>query len=47
MESFKRLSEVDSSILEAKSDDKVIYFSRLDEVGYVVDMVEEEEPKGY
>jgi hypothetical protein len=47
MEGFKRLSEVDLSIPEPKSDDEVIHFSRLDEVGFVVDMVEEEEPKGY
>jgi hypothetical protein len=47
MEDFKRLSEVDPSIPEPKSDDKITVYSRLDEGGFVVDMVEEEEPKGY
>jgi hypothetical protein len=47
MEDFKRLSEVDPSIPEPKSDDTITVGSRLDERGFVVDMVEEEEPKGY
>jgi hypothetical protein len=47
MESFKRLSEVDPSILEPKSDDEITLCSRLDKVGFIVDMVEEEEPKSY
>jgi putative aminopeptidase FrvX len=38
---------VDPSVLEQKSDDEVTLCSRLDEVGFVVDMVKEEEPKGY
>jgi hypothetical protein len=46
MEGFKRLSEVDQSVPEQKSDDVITLFSRLDEAGFVVDMVEEEEPKG-
>jgi hypothetical protein len=47
MEGFKKLSEVDLSIPEPKSDDENILFSKLDEAEYVIDMVEEEEPKGY
>jgi hypothetical protein len=47
MEGFKRLSEVDPSHPEPKSDDKITLVSRLDEAGFVVNMVEEEEPKGY
>jgi hypothetical protein len=47
MVGFKRLSEVDRSVPEPKSDDEITLFSRLDEVGFFVDMVEEEEPKGY
>jgi hypothetical protein len=38
---------VDPSVLEPKSNDEVIIFSRLDEVGFVVDMEDEEEPKSY
>jgi hypothetical protein len=38
---------VDPSVPEPKSDDEITLFSRLDEAGFVVDMVEEEEPKGY
>jgi hypothetical protein len=47
MEGFKRLSEIDLSVPEPKSDDEITLCSRLDDVGFVVDMVEEEEPKGY
>jgi hypothetical protein len=47
MEGFKRLSEVDPSVPEPKSDDQITLFPRLDEVEFVVDMVEEKEPKGY
>jgi hypothetical protein len=47
MEGFKRLFEVDPSILEPKFDNEITLFSRLDEAGFVVDMVEEEERKGY
>jgi hypothetical protein len=47
MEDFKRFSEIDPSILEPNSDDEITLVSRLDEVGCVMDMVEEEEPKGY
>jgi hypothetical protein len=47
MEGFKKLSEVDPSVPEPKSDDKITHVSKLDELGFVVDMVEEEEPKGY
>jgi hypothetical protein len=35
MEDFKRLSEVDPSVPEPKSDDEITLFSRLDEVGFV------------
>jgi hypothetical protein len=45
MEGFKRLSEVDPSVPEPKSDDEIIVLSRLGETGFVVDMVEEEEPR--
>jgi hypothetical protein len=38
---------VDLSISESKSDNAVIIFSRLDEVDFVVDMGEEEDPNGY
>jgi hypothetical protein len=47
MEGFKKLSEVHPSVLEPKSDDEIILFSKLNEVGCVVDMVEEEELKRY
>jgi hypothetical protein len=47
MEGFKRLSVVDPSVLEPKSDDEITLFSRLDEAAFVVDMVEEEELQGY
>jgi hypothetical protein len=45
MEGFKKLSEVDASALEPKYDNEIILYSRLYKVGFVVDMVEEEEPK--
>jgi hypothetical protein len=44
---LKRLSEVDPSVLEPKSDDEVILFSKLDEAGFVIDMGEKDKPKGY
>jgi hypothetical protein len=47
MEDLKRLSEVDPSVPEPKSDDEITLVSRLDEARFVVDMVEKEEPKGY
>jgi hypothetical protein len=47
MDGFKRLAEVDPSVLELKSDEKITLFSRLDEAGFVVDTAEEEELKGY
>jgi hypothetical protein len=47
MEGFKRLSEVDPSLSKPKSDDEITLFSRSDEAGFVIDMVEEEEPNGY
>jgi hypothetical protein len=47
MEGFKTLSEVDPSVPEIISDHEIILFSRLDEAGDVVDIVEEEEPQGY
>jgi hypothetical protein len=47
MAGFKRLSEVDPSVPESKSDDEITLFSRLDEARFVVDIVEEEELKGY
>jgi hypothetical protein len=43
IEGFKRLSEVDLSVQEPKSDNENTLFSRRDEVGCFVDMVEEEE----
>jgi hypothetical protein len=47
IEDFKRLSEMDLSVPEPKSNDESTLDSRLDEVGFVKDMGEEEEPKGY
>jgi hypothetical protein len=47
MQGVKRLSEVDLSVLEPKSNDKINLLYRLDEAGFVVDMGEEEDPKGY
>jgi hypothetical protein len=47
MEGFQRLSEVDPSVAEPKSDDEITVFSRLDKLEFVEDMVEKEEPKGY
>jgi hypothetical protein len=38
---------VEPFIDELYSDNEVTVISRLDEVGYVVDMVKEEEPKSY
>jgi hypothetical protein len=38
---------VDLSIPEPKSDNEITLFSKLDEAGFVVHMVEEEELKGY
>jgi hypothetical protein len=46
MERFNKLSEVDLSILELKSDDEIKLLSKLDDAGFVVNIVEEEEPKG-
>jgi hypothetical protein len=40
---FKRPSEVDPSVEQPKSAYKVILFSRLDEVEFIVNIVEEEE----
>jgi hypothetical protein len=47
MQSFKKLSEVDQSVADAKSDDDIPLFLRLHAVGFVIDMEEMEEPKGY
>jgi hypothetical protein len=47
IEGVQILSEVDLSVLEPKSTDEIAIFSKLDEFGFVVDMGEEEEPKGY
>jgi hypothetical protein len=47
IDGFKRLSEVDPSIPELKSDDEIILFSRFNESGFVINIVEEEELKGY
>jgi hypothetical protein len=47
MESFKNLSEVDSSAPDLKSDYEITLFSRLDPAGFVIDIVEDEEPYGY
>jgi transcription initiation factor IIE alpha subunit len=47
MESFIKLSEVDLSVLEPKSNDVNILISKLDEARFVVNMKEEEEPKSW
>jgi hypothetical protein len=47
MECFKNLSEVDISVPEPRSDNKITLYSKLDEVEFVVDMGQEEELKGY
>jgi hypothetical protein len=47
MEGFKKLSDVDASVLEPKSSDEITLVSKLDEARFVVDMVVEEDPKGY
>jgi hypothetical protein len=47
MEGFKKLSKVDPSVQEPKSDDEITFFSKLDGAEFIVDMVEEEEWKGY
>jgi hypothetical protein len=47
MDGFKKLSEVNLSVPEPKSDHKFTHFSKLDNAGFGIDMVEEEEPKGY
>jgi hypothetical protein len=47
MEGFKKLSKVDPSVPEPKSDNEITLFSRLDEARCILDMLEEEEPKGY
>jgi hypothetical protein len=44
---FKKLSEVDPSGVEPKSDDEIRLCSKLDEMGVVIDMGEDEELKGY
>jgi hypothetical protein len=46
MESIKKVSEIDPSIPELKSDNEITLFSRLDEAAFVVDMVEQDELKG-
>jgi hypothetical protein len=38
---------VDPSVPEPKSDDEINLLSCLNEGGFVVDIIEEEEPKGY
>jgi hypothetical protein len=38
---------VDASVAELTSDHNITLVSRLDEAGFVVDIVEEEEPKSY
>jgi hypothetical protein len=47
MKAFKNLSEVDSSFPQPKSDNEITLFPKLDEVGFVIDIVEEEELKGH
>jgi hypothetical protein len=47
MQGFKKLSEVDPSIAEPKFDEEIPLISKIDESGCVIDMGEEEEPKGY
>jgi hypothetical protein len=39
--------KVDPSVPEPNSDDKVIQISRYDDVGYIIGIVEEKEPKSY
>jgi hypothetical protein len=46
MKNFKKFSEVDLSVLEPKSEDEITRHSRLHEMGFVVDMMEQEELKG-
>jgi hypothetical protein len=46
MEDFKKLSEVDLSVQKPNSDDEITFFSKLHEVGFVIDMVDVEELKG-
>jgi hypothetical protein len=47
MEGFKKLSKVDPSFPEPKSHNKIKLASKVDEAGFVVDIVEEDETKGY
>jgi hypothetical protein len=47
MEGFERLPDIDPFVLKSISDNKVILFSRLDQAGFVIDMVEDKEPKSY
>jgi hypothetical protein len=38
---------MDASVHKPKSNNEVMLFSRLDDAGYIVDMVEKKEPKSY
>jgi hypothetical protein len=46
MEGFEKLSEMEPSILKLKSDDEITLFSKLDEAGFIVNMLEANELKG-
>jgi hypothetical protein len=45
MERSKRLSGIDLSVPKPISDYDIIVFSRLNKLGFIVDMVEEMEPR--
>jgi hypothetical protein len=47
MEGFQTLSEVDLFVPELTSDAEITIFSKLDNAEFVVDMMEEEQLKGY
>jgi hypothetical protein len=47
MQGFKKLFEVNPCVPDLISDDKITLFSKLDEAQYVVDLVDEKEPKSY
>jgi hypothetical protein len=47
MEGFKKLSEVDLSIVETKCDNEITLFPRLYKAEFVVDIGEQEEPNRY
>jgi hypothetical protein len=47
MDGFKKPSEVEPNTPVPMMDDETTLFSKLDAYGYVVDAVDEEEPKSY